>query len=182
MWGERVLRKSSEYRCTSALDIALGPKDLCEDVPPALVLGWLQSGPRYEELKPVGTMSYQEQWDRRPGNLQQNALLPVCAGFSWLLSCVWRLATQWTVARQVPLSLGFSRQEYWSGLPFPSPGDLRDPRIEPGSPALQADSLPSEPPGKPKSLALNCVCFALGQNNHKLSGLNQHMFIILQFL
>ena len=44
----------------------------------------------------------------------------------------------------------FSRQEYWSGLPFPSPGNLPDPEIEPGSPALQADSLPSEPPGKPK--------------------------------
>ena len=45
--------------------------------------------------------------------------------------------------------MGFSSQEYWSGLPFPSPGDLPDPEIEPGSPALQADSLPSEPPGKP---------------------------------
>ena len=48
------------------------------------------------------------------------------------------------MARQAPLSMGFSRQEYWSGLPFPSPEDLHDPRIEPGSPALQADSLPSE--------------------------------------
>ena len=46
-------------------------------------------------------------------------------------------------------SYGFSRQEGWSGLPFPSPGDLPDPGIEPGSPALQADALPSEPPGKP---------------------------------
>ena len=46
-------------------------------------------------------------------------------------------------------SMGFSRQEYWSGLPFPSPGDLPDPGIEPGSPALQADALTSEPPGKP---------------------------------
>ena len=46
--------------------------------------------------------------------------------------------------------MGFSRQEYWSELPFPSPGDLPDPGIEPGSPALQADSLPSEPPGKPQ--------------------------------
>ena len=45
--------------------------------------------------------------------------------------------------------MGFSRQEYWSGLPFPSPGDFPDPGIEPGSPALQADSLLSEPPGKP---------------------------------
>ena len=45
--------------------------------------------------------------------------------------------------------MGFSRQEYWSGLPFPSPGDLPDPGIEPGSPALRSDALPSEPPGKP---------------------------------
>ena len=59
------------------------------------------------------------------------------------------LATPWTVAHQAPLSMGFSRQEYWSGLPFPSPGDLPDPGIEPWSPALQADSLPSELPGKP---------------------------------
>ena len=56
--------------------------------------------------------------------------------------------TPWTVARQALLSMGFSRQEYWSGLPFPSPGDLTDPGIEPRSPALQADSLLSEPPGK----------------------------------
>ena len=54
-----------------------------------------------------------------------------------------------TVAHQAPLSVEFSRQEYWSGLPFPSPGDLPDPGIEPGSPALQTDSLLSEPPGKP---------------------------------
>ena len=54
------------------------------------------------------------------------------------------LATPWTVARQAPLFVGFSRQEYWSGLPFPSPGDLPDPGIEPGSPALQADSLLTE--------------------------------------
>ena len=57
-------------------------------------------------------------------------------------------ATPWTVAPQAP-SMGFSREEYWSGLPFPSPGDLPDPRIEPGSPAVQADALTSEPPGKP---------------------------------
>ena len=64
-------------------------------------------------------------------------------------SVVSNSVTPWTVARQAPLSGGFSRQEYWSGLPFPSPGDLLDPGIEPGSPALQADSLLSEPPGKP---------------------------------
>ena len=65
------------------------------------------------------------------------------------LSRVRLFVTPWTVARQVPLSMGFSRQEYWSGLPFPSPGDLPDPGIEPMSPALWADTLTSEPPGKP---------------------------------
>ena len=65
------------------------------------------------------------------------------------LSCVWLFAIPWTVVYQASLSMGFSRQEYWSGLPFPSPGDLSDPGIEPRSPALQADALPSEPPGKP---------------------------------
>ena len=63
-----------------------------------------------------------------------------------LLSRVRLFATPWTVAYQAPQSMGFSRQEYWSGLPFPSPGDLLDPGIEPGSPELQADALPSEPP------------------------------------
>ena len=56
--------------------------------------------------------------------------------------------TPWTAARWAPLSVGFPKQEYWSGLPFPSPGDLPDPGIEPASPALQADFLLSEPPGK----------------------------------
>ena len=55
--------------------------------------------------------------------------------------------TPWTGAHQPPLSLGFSRQEFWSGLPFPSPGVLPDPGIEHGSPALQTDSIPFEPPG-----------------------------------
>ena len=58
------------------------------------------------------------------------------------------LVTPWTVSCQAPLSMGFSRQEYWSALPFPSPGDLPDPGIEPGSPALDADSLPNEIRGK----------------------------------
>ena len=67
------------------------------------------------------------------------------------LSRVRLFATLWTVACQAPLSMGFSRQEYWSRLPFPSPGDLPNPGIEPGSPALQADALSSEPPGKPNT-------------------------------
>ena len=67
--------------------------------------------------------------------------------------------TPWTVAYQAPLSMGYSRQEYWSGLTFPSPGDLPDSGIEPGSPALQADSLPAEPPGKPM-LCIPVVMFS----------------------
>ena len=72
------------------------------------------------------------------------------------------LCDPWTVAYQVPPSMGFSRQEYWSGLPFPSPGDLPDPGIEPRSPAFQADALTSEPPGKPNWSIVDlqyCVSF-----------------------
>ena len=60
-----------------------------------------------------------------------------------------------TVAHQAPLSMGFSRQEHWSGLSFPSPGDLPDPGIEPGSPVLQVDSFESEPPGKARSCCVS---------------------------
>ena len=65
-----------------------------------------------------------------------------------LFSRVQLFVTPWTVAYQAPPSMGSSRQEYWSGLPFPSPGDLSDPGIETGSPALQADTFPFEPPRK----------------------------------
>ena len=65
-----------------------------------------------------------------------------------VLSHVQLFATPWTVACQAPLSMEFSRQEYWSQLLFPSPGDVPDPGIEPRSPTLPADSLPSEPQGK----------------------------------
>ena len=67
------------------------------------------------------------------------------------LSRVWLFVNLWTVARQTPLFMGFSIQEYWSGLPYPPPGDLPHPGIEPGSPALQADTLYSEPSGKPQA-------------------------------
>ena len=73
------------------------------------------------------------------------------------LSCVWLCVAPWTAARQAPLSMGFSRQEYWDGLPFPSPGDLPDLGIEAMSPALQADSLPADPPSQDtKSSSLCC--------------------------
>ena len=76
------------------------------------------------------------------------------------LSCVKLFVTPWTVAYQVPPSMGFSRQEYWSGLPFPSPGDLPDPGTKPGSSTLQPDTLPSEPPGNTplQYMCVVCVC------------------------
>ena len=66
-------------------------------------------------------------------------------------------AIPWTVVYQASLSMGFSRQEYWSALPFPSPRDLPDPGIKPRSPALQADFLPAEPPGKPKNTGMGSL-------------------------
>ena len=77
------------------------------------------------------------------------------------LSRVRLFATPWTVAPQAPPSMGFSRQEYWSGFPFPSPGDLPDPGIEPRSPALQADTLTSEPPGKPLFALGNVILLSM---------------------
>ena len=74
--------------------------------------------------------------------------LPRWCCVCYLLSRVQLFVTPWTVALQALSFMGFSRQEYWSGLPFPSPGDLPNPEIEPGSPTLQADSLQSKPPGK----------------------------------
>ena len=82
--------------------------------------------------------------------------LSVCVSHS----AVPNSATPWTVARQAPLSMGFSRQEYWRRLPFPSPGDPPNSRIKPRSPALQADSLSSEPPGKQKEEGNKCFPFA----------------------
>ena len=78
-----------------------------------------------------------------------SSALCVCVCFSG--SVVSSSATPQTVAYQASLSMGISRQEHWRGQPFPSPGDLSNLELEPGSPALQADSLPSEPPRKPKN-------------------------------
>ena len=67
------------------------------------------------------------------------------------------LATLWTVARQAPLSMGFSRQEHWSGLPFPSPGDLSDPGTEPAFPALAGGFFTAQAPGKPFPMNICCL-------------------------
>ena len=74
-----------------------------------------------------------------------SCMVVVVGGNSVATSCL-TLVTPWTIACQDPLSMGFSRQEYWSGLPLPSPGKLPDPRTEPRSPALQADSSLTESP------------------------------------
>ena len=81
--------------------------------------------------------------------------------------------TPWTVAHQAPLSMGFSRQKYWSGLPCPPPGGLPNSGIKPRSPALQADSLPSEPPGKPRWLygkEPSCRCRKCRRHEFPMSG------------
>ena len=90
------------------------------------------------------------------------------------LGRVWLFATPGTVACQAPPSMGFSSRECWSGLAFPSPGDLPGPGIEPGSPTLQADSLLSEPPGK-QQLRLKCTrkdltTFKISKNFFSLTG------------
>ena len=77
-----------------------------------------------------------------------------CVSVCQVASVVYDSVTPWAVVHQAPLCMGLSRQEYWSGLPSPPPGDLPNPGIKPRSPALQADSLPSEPPGKPIHLCV----------------------------
>ena len=83
--------------------------------------------------------------------LTQHCKLTVCVCARALVAQSCLFATPWTVALQAPLSMEFSRQECWSGLPVPSPGDIPNPGIKPRSPALQADSLLYEPPGKPRN-------------------------------
>ena len=78
------------------------------------------------------------------------------------LSCIQLFGTKWTVACQPPLSMRFSRQEHWSGLPCPPPGDLPNPGVESRSPTLQADSLPSEPPGKPMNTGVGSLSLLQG--------------------
>ena len=77
-------------------------------------------------------------------------MVSCCFVVVWSLSRVRHFCDSWTVARHSPLSIGFPRQEYWSGLPFPSPGDLPNPGIEPTSPALAGRLFTTELPGKPQ--------------------------------
>ena len=81
-----------------------------------------------------------------------------------MLNRVQLFATSWMVARQASLSVGFSMQEYWSGLPFPSAGDLPDPGIKSGSPVLQEDSLPTEPAGSYHVMNFFMLCVKVLQS------------------
>ena len=110
-----------------------------------------------------------------PGRGSQFSL--TTAALSWYCQqvmpvhlCTRLLVTPWTEDYQAPPSMGFSRQEYWNGVPFPSLEDLPDPGIKPGSPTLQAETLPSEPPGKPT--------FLLRWNEKNLKNILQFFLII----
>ena len=96
------------------------------------------------------------------------SLLQPCRRVMKSLSRVRLFATPWTVAYQAPPSMGSSRQEYWSRLPFPSPGNLPNPGIEPKSPVLQADSLPTELQGKPWKMKVSFLSLASESSKHKL--------------
>ena len=100
----------------------------------------------------AGLLLFSESWFIPP-EWKIDSKLPFCRKWKWL-SCVPLSATPWTIQS---ISMEFSRPEYWSGLPFPSPGDLRNPGIELRYPTLQADSLPAEPQGKPKNTGLGSL-------------------------
>ena len=94
-------------------------------------------------------------------------MAPMVGACTWhacqVTSVMFDSATLWTIARQAPLSMGFSRQEYWSGLSFPSPGDLPDPDIKPRPPALQTDDSPTKLWGKPNHF-LSCTLIPRSPN------------------
>ena len=146
------------------------------------------------------TLAWKIPWTEEPRGLQsvghrvrhnwvQACICKLDNGGGFIAQSCLTLAALWTAAHQPPLSMGFSRQEYWSGLPFPSPGDLPDPGIKPRSPALQADSLPTELWGKPtneklphstENSAQYCVMAYMGRasknrqtNKQKKSGLKK---------
>ena len=111
---------------------------------PRLSLSWID---KWFERDVKGKMSKRKCEEKGNGGESQKE--PSCQFVVvYSLSPVWLSATSWIVTHHTPLSMGFSRQEYWGGLPFPPPGNLSGPGMEPRSPMLQADSLPPEPPGK----------------------------------
>ena len=130
---------------------------------PHLSLKYLQWSSLHS-LKDLG--KDKTKWGLKLSSPKTKFLWCVCVCVCVLLSHVRFFVTPWSIAHQAPLSMGFSREKYWNGLPFPSPGDLPDPGIEPRSPALKADSFPSEPPGNP------ILCWVLPKNNYSLFSSN----------
>ena len=98
--------------------------------------------------------------EEKPGEDSRGSYVMISDTWHETLSSAWLFATPWTVACEAPLSMKFFSQEYWNGLPFPSPGDLPNPGMKPGFPALQADSSPSEPPGRPVKLSILILIFS----------------------
>ena len=130
------------------------------------LLAYLRTTPTQMDVR-----HWEKEWVRLPHPVHWEAL-------TCMLSCsvVSDSATPWTVARQAPLSMGLSRQKYWSGLPYPPPGDLPDLGIKPvssASPALSGRFFTTEPPGKPQEAVTSCLgCFLFtceykSQGNHK---------------
>ena len=119
-------------------------------VDPRAVKGLSEQRQVHEEKK-GGMPFHRDSWKDRFCKASSSTLYCTCncTYVCQSLSHVPLFATPWTVAHQAPQSMEFSRQECWSGLLFPSPGDIPNPGIESRSPPLQSDSLPSEPPGKP---------------------------------
>ena len=116
----------------------------------------------YQERTPRNTLNWNENVNSGYATFVGNGdviLICVC----WLLSPVRLFATPWTVAHQAPLSVEFSRQEYWGGLPFLSPGNLPHPGIETRSPASQVDSWLSQPSGKPKNIGAGNLSLSPGE-------------------
>ena len=98
--------------------------------------------------------------EEKPGEDSQGSYVMISDRWHESLSSAWLFVTPWTVACEAPLSMKFFSQEYWSGLPIPSPGDLPKPGMKPGFPALQANSSPSEPPGRPVKLSILILIFS----------------------
>ena len=112
---------------------------------PSVIRDWLQSCRKHGPSSSVGTYSAQI---TKAGPQWEPYTLPFVVVVQ-TLSCIQPFANPQTVARQAPLAMGFPRQEYWNGLPFPSPGDIPSPGMEPTSPELAGGFFTTEPPGKP---------------------------------
>ena len=142
-WAISKLRSEEHLSCVARLSQDTEGQSLLRMLLPLETSSSKEVGSKHPFL-------FRVQWRTLPSWTPASSLPE--KGESYSFSRVWLLSTPWIVAHQAPLSMGYSRQEYWSGLPFPSPGDPPYPGIKLGSPALQADSLLSEPPTRHEEL------------------------------